>query len=435
MSLMRTLTPEALLMKHPACDFDFAACIGLDWADAKHDICLLPSGTKKVEASVLRHRPEDIDQWARELRARFDGAPVAVALELFKGPIVTALSQYDFFVLFPVNPATLAKYRGTWVPSGAKDDPSDAALALELLTRHGDKLKPLEPQSARMRTVVSLVESRRRLVDDQTRYTNRLTSALKNYYPQPLQWFKDKNTALFCDFLERWPTLKSVQQARRNTLQKFFNQHNVRYAHVIEQRIDDIRCATALTHDPGVIEPNALLIKALVAQLRATLAAIEQFNEEIERQATAHDDYELFASFPGAGPTFAPRLLAAFGEQRQRYRSANDIQKYAGVAPVTERSGNSNWVHWRWSCPTFIRQTFVEWAALTIPHSFWAKLFYQQQRSKGKTHQAAIRALAFKWLRIMHRCWITRTHYDEAAYLIALKKRGSTLLNQATAEA
>ena len=75
-----------------------------------------------------------------------------------------------------------------------------------------------------------------------------------------------------------------------------------------------------------------------------------------------------------------------------------------------------------------MRQTFVEWAALSIPYSFWAEAYYRQQRNKGASHQAALRALAFKWIRILYRCWQTRTPYDEATYLNALKRRGSPLL-------
>jgi Transposase IS116/IS110/IS902 family len=122
--------------------------------------------------------------------------------------------------------------------------------------------------------------------------------------------------------------------------------------------------------------------------------------------------------------------LVAFGEQRERFATAAEIQKYSGVAPVTERSGNKCWIHWRWQCPTFLRQTFVEWAAQTINKSFWAGAFYRQQRDKGSSHQAAVRALAFKWLRILYRCWQRRTPYDESAYLNALKQRGSPLLSK-----
>ena len=119
---------------------------------------------------------------------------------------------------------------------------------------------------------------------------------------------------------------------------------------------------------------------------------------------------------------------AAFGEQRERFESANRMQCYVGVAPVTERSGNKCWVHWRFRCPTFLRQTFVEWAAHSIPYCYWAEAYYRQQRAKGASHQAALRALAFKWIRIVYRCWQTRVPYDEARYLSALKRRGSSLM-------
>ncbi len=105
---------------------------------------------------------------------------------------------------------------------------------------------------------------------------------------------------------------------------------------------------------------------------------------------------------------------------------------YSGIAPVTERSGQKSWIHWRWQCPTFLRQTFVEWAAQTINKSYWAGLYYYQQRAKGCSYQAAVRSLAFKWIRILYRCWITRTPYDEARYLKALKERGSPLLSGET---
>jgi transposase len=407
---------------------EFAAFIGLDWADAKHDICLQAIGSAPREFLCLDHRPDAIDAWVQSLRTRFNGQPIAVCLELNKGPIVSALRQYEFLVLFPVNPLTVAKYREAFTPSRAKDDPTDAELQVELLLKHRDKLTPLSPQSPTMRALAQLVEHRRRLVGDKVRLTNRLTSALKNYFPHVLQWFQEKDTAIFCDFLSRWPTLKAAQLARRTTLEGFFRAHHVRSADVITTRIEAIKSARALTTDDGVITPNVLLVQALVAQLRVTVQAIADFDNAITQRAQDHPDFPLFDALPGAGAVFAPRLLVAFGEQRERYASAAELQKYAGIAPVTERSGKTSWVHWRWQCPTFLRQTFVEWAAESIRHSFWAQVYYQQQRDKGKAHQAAVRALAFKWIRILYRCWQDRTPYDESTYLQALHRRGSSLI-------
>ncbi len=415
-------------MKTPG-DIPFTAFIGIDWADAKHDICIQAAGDERREFSCIEHKVEAIDEWAQSLYRRF-GGPIAVALELSKGPLVYALQKYDFFVIFPVNPSSLAKYRETFTPSGAKDDPTDAEYVLDLIMRHADCFEPLHPQSVEMRTLVLLVEQRRRLVDDRVRTTNRLRNTLKQYYPQALEWFDRIDTPLFCDFIERWPTLLQVKRARRTTLQSFFHQHNMRRMHLLEARLTSIKAASPLTLDAAVITSHRLQALMLVDLLRVTLVAIKRFDEEIAELAPQHPDYELFSPLPGAGPSLAPRLLVAFGEQRDRFKNAAELQKYAGIAPVTERSGNKHWVHWRWQCPTFLRQTFVEWAAQTINKSYWAGLYYRQQRDKGCNHQAAVRALAFKWIRILYRCWQTKTPYNEALYLKALQRRGSPLLSQ-----
>jgi transposase len=382
----------------------FAAFVGIDWADRKHDVCVQAADSSKRELSVLPHRPEAIARWAEGLRQRFAGRPIAVCLEISKGPLVYALQRYSFLVLFPVNPTTLAKYRETFRVSGAKDDPSDAQLALELLLTHPEKLTQLRPERGPMRLLQQLVEQRRKIVDDGQRLTNRITDALKHYFPQALDWFEDKDTLVFCDFLAHWPTLKQAQRARKARLSSFFREHHVR-PHIAQRRMQAIATATALTSDSAVIQLNRLLVETSVRQLRLLLQAVQRFDREIAQLAPTLPDYALFASFPGAGEVFAPRLLAAFGEQRERYESADEVQKYAGIAPVTERSGNKHWVHWRLRCPKFLRQTFVEWAGLSIPHCYWAKAYYEQQRSRGSSHQAALRALAFKWIRIAHRCW------------------------------
>jgi hypothetical protein len=305
---------------------EFAAHVGSDWADTKHDICLQASGSHKREDTIAEHTTDTIDTWVRTLCQRFQGQPIAICLELNKGPLGSALRKYDFLVLFPVNPRTLARYREAFTPSHAKDDPSDAELQRELLLTHRDKLNPLNPQSPHMRALEHLVEHRRRLMGDKVRLTNRLTSALKNYFPHVLQWFHDKDTTIFCDFLTQWPTLKAAQLARRSTLERFFRAHHVRDADVIDQRIQPIKSATPLTTDEGVIAPTALLVQALVSQLRVTLHAIDAFDHAIAPYAQSHPDFPLFDSLPGAGAVLAPRLLAAFGEPRERYTSADELQ-------------------------------------------------------------------------------------------------------------
>jgi hypothetical protein len=214
-------------------------------------------------------------------------------------------------------------------------------LTLDILLNHPEHFAPLNPQSVEMRTLMTLVQ---------------------------------------------------VKRARRSTLQTFFHDHNMNRKPLLEKRLSAIKSAMALTTDDAVITPYRLQALTLVEQLVVALNALHRYDKEITELASQHPDYELFSSLPGAGPLLTPRLLVAFGEQRDRFASAAEVQKYSGVAPVTERSGNKQWIHWRWQCPTFTRQTFVEWAAQTINKSYWAGLFYYQQRAKGCSYQAAVRA-------------------------------------------
>jgi len=231
-----------------------------------------------------------------------------------------------------------------------------------------------------------------------------------------------------CDFLKKWPTLEDVKRAKASELKKFYRQHGSRNEEVIEERIKQIRASDPLTRDQAVIRSSAMVVAAIVSQLPCVIGAVDEFDQEIARVFEQHPDHEVFNSFPGAGSTLAPRLLAAMGSDRTRYESAEEVQQFSGIAPVTQRSGKSKWVHRRFACPKFVRQTFHEFAKQSIIWSKWAHAYYDQQRQRGKHHHAAIRALAYKWIRIIFRCWMDRTIYNEQAYVEALRWRGSTLI-------
>ena len=206
--------------------------------------------------------------------------------------------------------------------------------------------------------------------------------------------------------------------------------HSVR-RETLERRVTSIKAAVPLTTDEAVLRSSAAMAKALAAQMKVTLDAVREFDRQIEEVCAAHQDFELFKSFPGAGEVYASRLTAALGSDRRRWQSADELACLAGVAPVMERSGQSCWVRWRYFCPKFLRQTFHEYAGESIRHSFWARAYYESQRAKGKSHHAAVRALAFKWVRIIFRCWQTQTVYDEVKYLESLRRKGSPLLTYA----
>jgi transposase len=177
-----------------------------------------------------------------------------------------------------------------------------------------------------------------------------------------------------------------------------------------------------------VITSSVLNVKALVSQLKTTIKAIAEYDRYLEALCLTHDDYELFAALPGAGLIHAARLTAALGSDRTRWPSVDELLNFSGIAPIIERSGKQFRIRWRYFCPKFFRQTFHEFAAQSIQDSFWARAYYYSQRAKGKDHHAAVRALAFKWIRIIWKCWQTRTPYNEIVYLETLRKKGSPLL-------
>ena len=408
---------------------EYAALIGLDWAAEKHDVCLWDAATGKSRHRVIEHTPEALADWLTELQACYPGQRLAVCLEQSRGALMYALMGHAFLDLYPINPVTLARYREAFAPSRAKDDPGDARLLSEILRLHRDKLAVWKPDDEQTRTLGFLNEERRKAVNLRTKLVLRLQAALKLYFPQALAWLgADLGTPMACDWLLKWPTLEAAQRSRPQTVRAFFYAHNCRSAAHVESVLAALPAAKPLTTDAAVLAVQPLTVQMLAKQLRLLHGAIVAYERQIAARFRPHPDAFLFENLPGAGPALAPRLLTAFGTDRSRHPTAQDMQAYAGIAPVIERSGKSCWTHWRWNCPKFLRQTFHEYAKNSIPYSAWARAYYEQQKQRGKGHNAAIRSLAFKWIRIIHRCWQTRTPYDEGLYLQALAQRGSPLV-------
>ncbi len=191
-----------------------------------------------------------------------------------------------------------------------------------------------------------------------------------------------------------------------------------------------VRQARPATRDGAVVTAATAAVTTLLGLIRVLREGIGELDDKIRQLAAAHEDSVLFDQVPGAGPALAPRLLAAFGTRRERFQTAAQWQAYSGVAPVVQRSGKRTCTRFRWACPKFLRQSFHEFAAFSIRQSVWARAYYEQQRSRGKGHHAAVRARAFKGIRILFRCGQQRTPYNEQIYLQALARRGSPLLRQ-----
>ena len=413
-------------MEQPLSEPDWAAFIAIDWADQKHDWAMQVPGKNKREHGQLAHTPEAIQTWMSELGKRFGDRPIAVALEQSRGALLFALSKYPNLVLYPLHPATASCFRQAMYPSGSKDDPRDADVQLELLLKHRERLQVWKPDTEQTRELQFLVEDRRRLVDHKTALLNQLTGRLKLYFPQMLSWFA-ADSVLLWRLLEQWPELKLLQKVASRKLKAFLQQDARSTPADVDSFLDQVRAAVPATHDRAVVSSAARLVQGLVRQLRLLRTEIQDYEKHIQGIVAQHPDFPIVSSFPGVGKALAPRLIAALGTQRERFPDAASIQSYSGIAPVREASGRREWVHARWACPKFVKQTFQEWAQHSLADCAWARAHYEAQRARGKGHQAAVRSVAFKWIRILFRCWKDRTLYVDNLYSENLARRSTPI--------
>lgn len=404
---------------------EFAAFVAIDWADQKHAFCLQAAGQKKKDTGCFEQKPEAIVQWVTKLQERFGGRPVAVGVEQSRGALVHALLGYAFLVIFPIHPTTVARFREAFKFSGAKSDPLDTDQILEILTKHLDLLKPVAPDTEETRLLARLVEDRRKTVDLRTSHLEALQASLKEYFPQALEVLGNVSSRLAGDFLKKWPTFQAFQQAKPSTVKRFLYGHNVRSPGHIEKVLKIAEQSQALTEDPVILEAGARLSQMHAEVIQTLNPIIEEYDQKIEKLFQDHPEAKLFSNLPGAGPAMAPRLLAAFGTDRSRYGAAGNVQSFSGIAPVTRQSGRTRTIYSRRACPKFLRQTFHEFARLSAAQCQWARNYVDFYTEKGKKYHTIIRALAFKWIRILFRCWKNRTPYDEKKHMEMLKKRGS----------
>ena len=399
--------------------------IGIDWADTKHDFHLIePNG--KVQADNFKQSPKAIAEQLRLWREQFPDANFLIAIEASKGALINALIDHKDIIIYPINPAALAYHRKSFAHGGGKNDPLDAKRLAGFLKERLSDLRPLKPDQPITRELASLSEDRRRAVDTRADLANELTALLKQYFPAALGFKAAKPYAAFLlSFLIEYPTLQAAQAVGETKLRNYF--HGVGMKRKAADLAKTITDAIPLTVDEVTLRSSRRRAMMLAEQLKILNKHIRQYESSIKELLPKHPAYAIAKSLPGPADNTQARLIAAMGDDQGRYSSAESLQCASGIAPITEQSGKRKYAVARWACTKFLRQTFHEMAGLSITKSRWAKAFYDQQLAKGKSANTAKRALAYKWQRIIYRCWQTGQPYDEERYIARLKATGSPL--------
>jgi transposase len=399
--------------------------IGLDWSDSSHAVCIYDPVHQRYEHTCVDQKPEAFHPWIHSLMERFKGATLNFCLEQGKGPVLSTLLCYPQIECYAINPKSFARYREAFYPSRAKSDPVDAQLLADYLWRHADKLMPVKLADADNRKLAQLCENRRKLVDDRSAQINRLKAELKKYFPQMLEWFGDLTSNSALRFLSKWPSLAEAKKAKPKTILDMLYACNVRKGKLISELPEWIAQAVSMHQDDAITDSSSLLVTSLCQIIQTLNAMIDRHDQAIGDLVASHQDAFIFNSFPHAGKQMAPRLLAAFALLESDQSSALSVAERSGVAPVCEQSGQGLWIHKRFATNKFMQQTFQEYARLSTLSSVWARAYFEQQARKKKSKAVILRAIAFKWIRIMHKCWVDKVAYDEAKYLQELKLKGS----------
>jgi transposase len=397
----------------------YAALVGIDRGDKEHAFYLkTDDGT--LESGSLQHSSEILFQWFSNLQERFGSRPVAFAIEAQSPPLMVAIRQFSWAVVFQIHPVTSKRMRTAFTPSGAK-------VLLDLLISHRDKLRPLpEPASPKTRILDGICRERRELVDQRTKWCLQTRAALKAYFPQAFELLSSELfRPVVSKFLTRWPDLFSLKTEKPSTIKRFYTSNGYRNLALIDQRLEIIKSSVAIEIDPSRISEYTRKVKHLLERIELANRQIKELDSQMNSVFKEHENWQFFKELPGAGPSLAPRLLCAINMAPEN--NAQGMQKYFGTAPVKEQSGSRLWTHRRWNAPKFFHQTWVEWAGLSVQHSRWAKEFYEQAKARGKGRYTALRALAFKWMRVIARCLETKTDYNEELYIQGLKKRRSPI--------
>jgi transposase len=385
---------------------------GIDWADRHHDIVVIDEAGRKVAQLRVEHTPEGVHTLVNFLREIAPLDQFACILETKHGLLISALLEAGL-ALYPVNPKTIDRKRSA---SGAKTDLIDAYL----LAKHGRSeladLRRLDPDSPAIAELKALTRDQDSLIQMQTRLVNQLTACLKAYYPAALQLFAKLQQKTTLVFLQTYPTPEMAQAASVEQLTAVLKQAGHPKAKPVAPKIYETLHQAHLTADDVTVRTKSRLMLALVAQLLPLLGQIAAYEKEISALFLKHEDNEVWSSLPGAGKRLAPRLLAEWGDDRQRYAHTSSIQALAGTSPVPFESGTYASVHQRFACIKPLRNALHQFAWESTQQEGWAKDYYDRKRKEGKSYSMAIRALANVWVRIIYRMWLKHECYQRAIF-------------------
>ena len=389
--------------------------VGVDWAEAHHDVCVMAEdgavlGKRRVTDSVtgIRELHELVAEHAGE------DEPVVVGIEIDRGLVVTALLGAGYEV-FAINPMASSRYRDRHATSGAKSDPGDAKVLADLVRTDRHNHRPVSGDSDLVEAVKLLARAHQSAIWSRQRQLNSLRSALREFYPGALAAFgtdlAHSDALAVLDIAPNPEAGRALSRSKiSSALRRGGRQRN------IEARTEEIQRALRADY----LEAPGAITKAYAIVTASSLALIASFTREIALLEEAlsehfetHPDAKIVRSLPGLGTVLGARVLGEFGDDRTRFSNAKSRKNFAGTSPVTKASGRSHVVLARFARNRRLGDACDQWAFCSLTSSPGARRYYDEIRSRGKTHRQALRQLANRLVGILHGCLEDGMFYDE----------------------
>lgn len=403
--------------------------VGIDWAEDADRVALGRPAEGVIEEFGVPHTPEGVRRLLERIGAlEGDPAEVRVAIETKHGHLVEALVDAGYGVV-PVNPDLVARRRG---PARKKDDGEDARILCLLACDRHAALRPLIPHGEVAAELRAIARDDERAARDERRLLNRLRADLLAVFPAALDFAAgDLGAPNVLRLLERYPTQEAADHATDAELEALFRAGHHGWPERAVGRLREALISSQFTPKPHLVRAKADTIRLACTQLLAISAQRRAWERRMgelladlpatgrgDDEGQAIPDGEIYRSFPGLGARLAARVAGEVGDHPEHFKTPNALQCYAGKAPVTRRSGKSEFVvACRLACNRHLANAVQQWAFCSLRGSVWAREFYDAQRGRGKGHHAALRALGNRWLEVLWHCLRKGVLYDEAVHV------------------
>jgi len=406
---------------------------GFDWASEKHDVVVVDRQGGVVLALEFGDTAEGWSTLRSKLVAlaapQQEVGRIGVAIETSCGPAVERLLEMGLAV-YPINPKAAERFRERKAPSGIKDDQLDAWSMGDALRTDGQDWRRLLPDDPATQELRILCRDEISLIEERTALVLRFQATLHEYYPAVLEAFDDTTLPAAWEFMARFPTPAALARKGQRAWEKFLHSHRLGHPETYAKRMAIFaRAGEFASPSSAVTNAKSFLAVSIVRQLQALQEQLDAYRARIEEAFAKHPDRDTFDSLPGAGPKLAPRLLGELGANREVFGCAQDLQCYAGTAPVTKKSGKHRLVKIRRACNLTLRATVHYWANLSRQSCAWAEAYYQKKREQGHSHAQALRCLGQRWLKILWKMWQDHASYDEARHSLDQTRHGSWVID------